>query len=167
MRYSDIRSHLHSGDLLAWSHRGWGSRYDVEVMAVRVFTMSEYCHVGVAYRINGRVTVVEAVGSGVRIFPLSRLVPFYHLSMQLAWNEAAEAFAWSTLGQAYSKWQAVAAHLGLLHAGADTTWQCAEHAQALLALLGCLLRCKPTPTELVAAAQRRPHAVLRLVEADA
>jgi hypothetical protein len=163
MNYTTARSKIRSGDLLAWSHRGWGSWYDLQVMAVRIFTQSEYCHVGVAMRVGGRVLVHEAVGAGVRVFPLSRMAPFYHLPLGLDWNAAAEAFVWKTLGQGYSKLQAIEAHLGRLHAATDDLWQCAELSQELIEQLGCKLECKPTPTRLVYAAQEQRGALLRLI----
>lgn len=153
LTYEAVRGHIKTGDLLAWSHRAWGSWYDLQVQAVRFFTQSEYCHVGVAYTYLDRVLVFEAVGAGVRIFPLSRLVPFYFAPLGLSWNDAAEAFAWSTLGKGYSKWQAIEAHLGVLHAEDDDLWQCAEFAQAIYKRLGLVMNCKPTPTQIVLAAQ--------------
>jgi hypothetical protein len=163
VNYARIRDAIQDGDLLAWSHRGWRSWHDLQIQAVRFFTQSEYCHVGVAYRCGQRMMVYEAVGKGVRIFPLSKLLPFYHLPLGLAWNAAAEQFVWDNYDADYSKLQAIQAHLGRLHAAIDNRWQCAELAQALLKALGLDLACKPTPTELVLAAQKAAGAPLWLV----
>ena len=72
-KYSEYRDQIKSGDLLAWSHRGFRSWHDFKVQAVRLFTQSEYSHVGIAWVVGGRVFVIEAVEPRVRIFPLSKL----------------------------------------------------------------------------------------------
>ncbi len=155
--YEQSRSEIQSGDLLAWSHRKWGSWYDFQVQMVRLFTQSEYCHVGTAWSIGGRVFVLEAVGAGVRLFPLSHLVPFYHLptSNQWPWNIKAEKFALAQLGKSYSKWQAVAAFLGVLKDGSDDKWECAEYAKAILGKCGLELTCNSTPTAIVQAVMEK------------
>ncbi len=155
MRYTAARQKIRSGDLLAWSHRGWGSWYDLQVQAVRVFTRSEYCHVGIAWVVGGRVFVLEAVSAGVRIFPLSRLLPFYWLPLGAAWSETIEEIALSHVGERYSRWQAVLAGLGLLAPGEDRAWQCAEYAGMVLMSAGRDLDCDWTPSGLVLAAQRQ------------
>lgn len=47
-KYAESRDSIRTGDLLAWSHRGIKSFYDFKVWLVRLFTQSEYTHVGVA-----------------------------------------------------------------------------------------------------------------------
>lgn len=152
MNYASARPKIRSGHLLAWTHRAWGSWYDFQIQMVRTFTQSEYCHVGLAWLIGGRVFVLEAVGTGVRIFPLSRLLPFFWLPVPGKWSIEAERFALDQVGQPYSKWQAVLAGFGLLKSGEDTIWQCAEYAQAVLDLAGVKLLGRPTPSNLVAQA---------------
>lgn len=153
--YAQARPSIRSGDLLAWTHRAWRSWYDVQIQAVRFFTQSEYSHVGVAWWAGDKLLVLEAVGAGVRIFPLSRLTPFYWLPMKADWAPEVEAWALDQVGLPYSKWQAVLAGLGLLRAGADNVWQCAEYAQQVLDRLGVPLEGTPTPANLVYQAQRR------------
>lgn len=155
MRYEDVRDQIRSGDLLAWSHRGWGSLYDLQIQAIRVFDRTEYTHVGVAWCVAGRVFVVESVSSGVRIFPLSRLVPFYWLALGAEWSADAENFVIEHLGDRYSKWQALLAFFQALHGGADRAWQCAEFAARLLLKLGCDLGGRYVPSSLVQSALER------------
>lgn len=166
MNYATARPLIRSGDLLAWSHKEWGSFYDLQVQAVRFFTQSEFSHVGVAWRFGERVMVFESVSAGVRLFPLSRQVPFYWTPMPVEWNAAADAFAFETLGQPYSKLQAIAAQLGILKAGRDAVWECAEWAQACYQRLGLELKCKATPAALMEAALGLPNGVQRLVKED-
>lgn len=164
MRYAEARPRIRSGDLLAWSHRGWGSLYDLQVQAVRIFTRSEYCHVGIAWAVGGRAFVLEAVSAGVHIFPLSRLMPCYWLPLGAEWTREAEEFALSHVGERYSKWQAVLAGLHLLAPGADRIWQCAEFACMTLRANGVDLGARVTPSALVLAAQRRGAAAHYLEE---
>jgi hypothetical protein len=167
LKYSDARGHIKSGDLLAWGHTRWGSWYDVQIQLVRMFTRSEYCHVAVAWAFGGRVFVLEAVSTGVRIFPLSRLLPFYWLPQRAKWTPEVEAWALAQVGEPYSKWQAVLAGLGLLKPGADSIWQCAEYAVEVARRAGIELGATVTPTAVVLEAQKQPWSVTRFVEADA
>lgn len=155
MNYADARPAIKSGDLLAWSHRGWKTWHDWQVQAVRIFTRSEYAHVGLAWRVAKRLFVLEAVSSGVRIFPLSRLLPCYWIPLGVRWSQEVEEFALAQVGLPYSKWQAILAGFGMLDKAKDDRWQCAEFAQAVLARAGIELPVDATPTALVHAAQQR------------
>lgn len=153
MDYSAVRPTIKSGDLLAWSHRGWGSWHDFKIQLVRCFTQSEYSHVAVAWVIGGRVFALEAVQPLVRIYPLSKLGDFYHLPMAADWSPATEEFALAHVGEPYSQLQAMAAFFGpLTH---DGLWECAEYASAVLQLAGVDLGPLATPTAVVREAQRQ------------
>jgi hypothetical protein len=151
LSYLTHRPSIRSGDLLAWTHRGLHSYYDLEVQLVRVFTRSEYSHVGLAWDIGRRVLVLEAVRPLIRIYPLSLLLPSYWLERAWDWTEGDVEFALSKVGQRYSKWEAVKSFFGHVTPGLDARWQCAEYAAAVLAREG--LRAEPTPSDLVRAAQ--------------
>jgi hypothetical protein len=152
VKYSLHRDSIQSGHLLAWTHRSWASWYDIQIQLVRTFTQSEYCHVGVAWRAAGRVFVLEAVQTGIRIFPLSRLLPCYWLPIAGKWESEVEAWAMEQVGEPYSKWQCILAGLGLLKPGVDNIWQCAEFAQEVAMRYGVPLACNPTPAAVVNAA---------------
>lgn len=154
MKYLEARPKIRSGDLLAWSHRAWGSWYDLKVQAVRFFTQSEYCHVGIAWRVAGRLFALEAVQPRVRIFPLAKLTPFYWLPMGIHWSPIIEEFALQPVGEPYSENQAVLAFLGKLAIGEDHQWQCAEYAVEVLKACGLDVKCTATPTEVVRAVQK-------------
>lgn len=151
MKYAEARRNIKSGDLLAWSHRGWNSLYDVQIQAIRVFTQSEYCHVGLAWVIGGRVFVLEAVTPKIRIYPLSKLGEFYWLPLGAQWRPETEEFALSKVGEVYSKWQAVKSYFKPLRI--DNKWQCAEYARQVLLRNGVDLGEKVTPSAIVKAAQ--------------
>lgn len=162
MRYLEARPQIRSGDLLAWSHRSWASWYDLQVQAVRFFTQSEYCHVGVAWVIGGRVFVIEAVTPQVRIYPLAKLLPFYWMPLHMPWTEQAEEFALMQVGHQYSKWQAIKAYFG--YVDTDNLWQCAALTNAILRVNQVKLRvASETPSKLVYAALERPGIYQRLV----
>lgn len=133
MKYSNFRHKIRSGDVLAWTHRGWKTWYDIKVQLVRMWTRSEYSHVGIAWVIGGRVFVLEAVSSGVRIMPLSELLPYWWISRP-KWNERIQKRAMKAMGKSYSEFQAVLAGFNLLERGKDDFWQCAEYVSYVLNL---------------------------------
>lgn len=112
MHYEAARGKIKSGDLLAWSHRGWRSWYDFKIQMVRFFTRSEYAHVGIAWVVGGRVLVIEAVMPKVRIYPLSKLGTFYWSSDFIPWATEVEERALSYVGAGYSQLEALAAFFG-------------------------------------------------------
>lgn len=154
MKYADARPLIRSGDLIAWGHDAWSSYHDIEVQMVRMFTRSEYAHVAVAWGVAGRLLVVEAVVPHVRIFPLSKLTPFYWLSGEIRndWSPGVEELALSKVGESYSKWEAVKSFVSRVVPGSNSEWQCAELAAYLRA--GLLLEGyeSPTPATLVRSA---------------
>lgn len=152
MKYSDARPLIRSGDLLAWSHRApwYRSWHDFKIAMVRMFTMSEYSHVGTAWVVGGRVFVIEAVMPLVRIYPLSKLGEFYWMQLEAEWSEATLEYALSKVGEPYSQLQAMQAFFHL--PSADALWECAELARAIAAHDGIDLGNKATPTAVVYAA---------------
>jgi hypothetical protein len=152
MRYAEARPKIKTGDLLAWSHGGWSSWHDIEVNLVRMATRSEYSHVGLALAGGGRVFILEAVGGGVRLFPLSRELPFYWVRRPVALTGRAVDFAFARIGEPYSKWQAIKAYFGLLTTGDDARWQCAEYVLSVLRADGEDLAPRATPSAVVQAA---------------
>lgn len=168
MKYSEARSQIKTGDLLAWSSGSWRSWHDIQVNLVRVFTRSEFSHVGIALVGAGRIFVLEAVSAGVRLFPLSRALPFWWVRRPDERGEfSAEAidFAFDRLGDRYSRLQAIRAFFGTLAAGEDDRWQCAEYVLGVLDAAGEKLTETATPTGVVSAAAR-VWGPIHLVERD-
>ena len=162
-KYSKIRDNIKSGDLLAWSHRGWGSLYDLQIQAVRFATQSEYCHVGLAWIISGRVFVIEAVTPKVRIYPLSKLLPFYMIQIDNNWSPESEEFALAQVGCDYSKWKAIKSFFG--KPDFDSLWQCAALVAEVSKLNGVNLGDRYTPNAVVQVALEQ-DSIIRFVEAD-
>lgn len=165
MKYAAARPEIKSGDLLAWGHERWNSWYDFKIQLVRMFTRSEYCHVAVTWVVAGRVLVLEAVQPRIRIYPLSKLLPFYWFPLRAVWTEEAERFALERVGDAYSEWQGVLAYIGKLGSGEDRRWQCAEYALEVLENASVSVPAYATPSAVVRAAQELPGTVTHFVEA--
>jgi hypothetical protein len=147
MEYNIVRPNIKSGDILAWSHKGWGSWRDFKIQMVRFFTQSEYSHVGIAWVVGGRVFVLEAVQPLVRIYPLSRTGDFYWIPMQLNWSEEVEEEALANVGDKYSQWEAIVAFFTV--PGINNKWECAEYVAHIVTKAGVDLGDKLTPTCIV------------------
>jgi hypothetical protein len=153
MDYVEGRNEIKSGDLLAFTHVGWKSWRDIKIQIVRMFTKSEYSHVGVAWVVGGRVFVLEAVVPLIRIYPLSKCGNFYHIPMDLNWTPDVEGFALSKVGEEYSQFEAILASIDKLEQGANNKWECAEYVKAVFGKAGVVLNGEATPTDVVRSAQ--------------
>jgi hypothetical protein len=152
MQYSEIRHKIKSGDILAWTHSKWGSWRDFKIQMVRLFTQSEYSHVGTAWVIGDRVFVIEAVVPLVRIYPLSKLGEFYLIPTKSNWSESTEAIALSKIGERYSQIDAMLSLFKELRA--DARWECAELVATIARNDGIELGTRYTPTAVIRAAQQ-------------
>lgn len=153
MKYRQARPMIRSGDIIAWSHRGIKSWRDLKIWFVRLFTRSEYSHVGTAWVVGERVFVIEAVMPMVRIFPLSKLGDFYWLQLGAYWRKSTETLALSYVGDEYSQMQAMASPFGT--PPEDERWQCAELVATIARQDSIDLGRVYTPAAVVLAAQKR------------
>ncbi len=153
MIYKQARPMIRSGDVLAWSHRGIHSWHDLKIWFVRMFTRSEYSHVGTAWVVGDRVFVIEAVMPKVRIYPLSKLGDFYWLQMGAYWRKATETLALSFVGDDYSQVQAMVSPF--ITPPKDDRWECAELVATVARQDSIDLGAVYTPSEVVLAAQKR------------
>ena len=119
------RSIIQSGDLLIWStdKKSWFSRACLSL--VRFFTSSEFAHVAIAWRLEGRLYIVEATAPMVRLTPVWDEDEFYHVAADLTWSQSAEEFLLGVIGCHYSIMDSVRAYLGISVAN-DQKYQCAE-----------------------------------------
>jgi len=147
--YKENRDSIKSGDVLAWTHKGIKSWSDFEIWIVRLAQRSEYSHVGVAWCIGERKFVLEAVASGIRIYPLSKKLPCYHIPMDIDWNKDVEDYALSIVGEPYSKWEAIKGFLTGKTTKGDAKWQCAEYTKGILLKSGQQTSGDTTPSALV------------------
>lgn len=128
--YKDIRHTIRSGDLLAWSHKGWKSWHDIKIQIVRFFLQTEYSHVGVSWVVGERVFVIEAVEPCVRIYPLSKLGDFYWLPLKAPWSQSTEEKALSYVGAEYKQLDAIKAFFKPF--GKGKTSECAALVMTIL-----------------------------------
>jgi hypothetical protein len=145
MNYAKARSHIQTGDLLAW--RGYG----LWSWLIRHVTGGAHTHVGVAWWFRDRLFVLEAKERvGVQMRALSNTGSFDWLPTNIEWSIELEAFAFSHLGKRYSYLEAVGAGLGFpVH---NDEFICSEYAAELFRhadRLHGLKKRSPTPTDLV------------------
>lgn len=153
--YEAYRKNIKSGDLIAISHDGWKSVNDFLCQVVRFGQRSEYCHVGLLWKVSGRVFVIESVKPVVRITPLSHFAKtgFYHIPLKKSLSSQELEFALSQVGVGeYSNWQALQAFFKNLNIGEDSLWECAELVVACRRLSGVDLGSIATPSEVVKSA---------------
>jgi hypothetical protein len=140
--YESFRHKIKSGDVVAFDREG----------VVTLFTTSQYSHVGLVWRVSGRLFVLEAVHPYVRIVPLSNFATegFYVLSMKQALSKEETEFALSLVGTAkYSYMDGVKAYLKKLKIGEDKAFQCAEYVISARRLSGVDLGDVATPEAIV------------------
>lgn len=150
MRYSSTRDTIKTGDLLAWKSGSWKSWHDIQALGVRVGTASSFSHVGMAWADNGRVFVIEATTKGVRLFPLSRLVPFYLVRRPTELEVTALEWAFAHIGDEYeSKLKMVWMALLGRDMPEDDRYQCAELYMTIMKKDGEFITCAQNPSALV------------------
>ena len=153
MKYLDYRKNIQSGDLLSWTHRGWGSIHSIVLQVIRFVTRSEYVHVGVAWVHNDRVFVIEAVDPYVRIMPLSNLLACYVTHTPHYFSKEAEEYVFSLVGTAKYSYMEAIKSVFKLNKDPDK-WQCAELVRSIFKANKIDLNCIDTPSELVLAIQK-------------
>ncbi len=160
MKYD--RSKIKAGDVIALSHYKWASIYDFQIQMVRLFTQSEYTHVGLVVEIGGRLMVAESVTPVVRLKPLSEFVDdgFYWIPTNTPISEQEFTFLMSKVGKGrYSKLAAIAAYFNKLKIGTDDNWQCCEYVIAARKLSGLNIKSKAVPSDVVRFLQQQGNPV--------
>jgi hypothetical protein len=123
-RYEDARADIATGDVLMYRGRSLVSR------VICAVTGSPYSHAGMAVWWSGRLMVMEAVGRGVIVTPLSANVRGYHGDVEwfqpvhpLSAGEQGRMVdvAQAELGKEYAQWRTILLGLTLvLHRSVDT-----------------------------------------------
>lgn len=153
MKYSEVRGHIKSGDILAFSNEEWDNIGDLQSQIVKIATQSEFSHCAVAWVVCGRVFVIEASPPLVRIRPLSNVDKFYWIPTDKPMLDEELEFALDKVAvEKYSRVDAVKAFFNRLNIGKNKRWQCSELVIAMRRLSGLVLNCKATPADVVKAA---------------
>lgn len=150
MKYVDARENIRSGDLLAFSHGDWKTWDGIKVNLVRLFTLSTYSHVAIAWVVGGRVFALEAVRPKLRIFPLSKLGEFYHIKLNATWLQTTEEYALSKIGVDYSQLSAIRAFFVPLEN--ENVQECAAYVLEVMEKDGVFLGYMARPDSVVKAA---------------
>lgn len=148
--YANYRQNIRSGDLLVWSNPSDNLLSRIFFTIIRFFTLSEYVHVGIAYRLNHELYVVEAVMPEIKLTLLTDEDKFWHIPMFIDWRQDYADFLLDKLGQPYSVLDAIKGYFGSIGAR-DSKWQCAELAITFYRLTGIDLGANYTPSKLVTA----------------
>lgn len=143
MKYSDWRTHIQSGDILAWDTKGKTPWTRFLIWLGRLGQLTQWTHVGIAWVVGERVLILEAVASGIRDYPLSLDLPVYHLARNTPLTKKQLAFALSKKGEKYSYWECFLSWLKKNNSK-NSSWQCAEYVSAVLNL-----DCQNTPSAVV------------------
>lgn len=125
LNYKNYRENIRSGDLLIWSDDDYSAISSAILKTVRVLTVSDYGHLGIAIRVLNKLFVVEATMPSIRLVPVSDKEEFYHVPMSISWTTNCEDYLISKLGLPYSILDDIRAYFGLI-AENDDKYQCAE-----------------------------------------
>lgn len=162
--YSDMRIFLHTGDLLAWSTDRTTFWSRMLTTFVRFFTLSEFAHVGIAYRDdNGRVYVLEATIPTIQMRLLSEVKGFYHVPMQIQWNDDLDVYLKHYTGKPYSLMDCIRGYLGHTDPS-DDKWQCAELCNDFYKHAGIDLGDNYTPSKVVMEAISVKHTGITFIK---
>ena len=147
--YPDIRDTIQTGDILVWKKDRLSFTSNLFLKGVRLFTLSEFAHVAVAWRVGSRLFAIEATQPYVRIFPISGYDEFYHIPLGIQQvKEENLNFLLDQVGKDYSLLGALRAYLDLPLDHFDNAWQCAELSGEFLRKEGFEIT-GTTPSDLV------------------
>lgn len=133
---------IRSGDLIAWTKSN-GFFNNI----IRLFTLSEYTHVGIAVVEDDGVYVVEAIRPRTAKSRLDVKVPFYHIPMGVDFSTDDYNLLHEYIGKRYSTLQAALSWINV-HID-DDKWYCTELAYDFYSKLGLHFNKKLTPTKFI------------------
>lgn len=148
-----VREEIKTGDLLAWSQSP-GGHESIWIKIVRLFTMSDYGHLSVAWkRGNGKLYHVEAVIPRIRITEVPVNQSFWLIPMSELIDAPVDmSFFDDKIGMKYGILDALRGYFGRV-TKRDDKWQCAELTAEYYLNQGIELKPRSmTPSRVVAAA---------------
>ena len=141
---------IQTGDLLVWSKSSRKKCFPFDYMkVVRLFTLSNYGHVSVAWVENSNVLHVEAVQPRIQktVLPPSEGLYIIPMGLNLSGKDMSEFFS-DKIGLPYGILDAFRAWAGWTLRD-EEKWQCAELALEFYRAIGIDLPDALTPSELV------------------
>ena len=161
--YGSVRDNIKSGDLLIWGKNKLSPISNTLLHLIRILTLSDYAQVGIAWRIGGRLFVVEATIPEIRVTTVSNLEEFYYVNMNIEFTDSLRDWLLDKVGLKYSFKDALRACFGKTCVN-DDRWQCAELANHFYKLSGKDFGTAYTPGQLVYAATEAPgNSIVRVV----
>ena len=163
MDYKEYHSNIKSGDLIVFSATKIRTTYDLLSYIVRLFTMSEYNHVGIAWAIGDRNLIVEAQVPEIKISPLKKLGSFYHIPMDVNFTDEALEILLDKVGQKYSYLEAIKAYFKKNdHTNDD--WICVDYVKYFYESIGIDIGSVSTPSDVVTNVIKKLNKPLLYVE---
>lgn len=144
-RYVD---NIKTGDIVVFSATKIKDISSFFSYIVRLFTMSEYNHIGVVWVTNGRHFVIEAQIPEVKITPLKNMGEFYHIPMDLIVNEEHLELLFEKIGEPYSMFEAVRAYFKKNNTD-NHNWICVELIDYFLFIMDVKIGKIYTPSDVV------------------
>ena len=163
MDYKEYHSNIKSGDLIVFSATKIRTTYDLLSYIVRLFTMSEYNHVGIAWAIGDRNLIVEAQVPEIKISPLKKLGSFYHIPMDVNFTDEALEILLDKVGQKYSYFEAIKAYFKKNDHTHDD-WICVDYVKYFYESIGIDIGDVNTPSDVVKSIIRNHNKSLHYVE---
>lgn len=133
---------IKSGDLVTWKGRK-GFINNI----IRLFTLSEYTHVGIAVVEDDDIYVVEAVSPCIRKIKLSGRTPFQVIPMNVNYDITLDNFLNSIIGRRYSMIQAILSFFNIYID--DDNWYCTELGYEFYSRVGVKFDKNLTPTRFI------------------
>lgn len=169
--YSQVRSTIQTGDLLAWRITRSTSIFDVILSLYQKVFRRKFSHVAIAVRVGNRLFAVEAVPKAVRIIPLSFLDNFYLIRTRVPKSDKHFGLLSKHLGKPYSLWDLVKNILGFK--GDDRELYCSELALKFYDEIGFFVTQVdefddrlPTPDDIVNRVLAETKGIIEFVRID-
>lgn len=148
LQYKECMRCVKTGDILAFTGPKVGSRTHFFAYLVRLFTMSEYSHVGIAYKMENRLYLLEAQVPEVRITPMGDRGNYYLIPMNVKVPQTVVDSLLREVGEEYSIMEALRSYFGLNNFK-DKKWICTEYVKYYLDMMGVELKKVKTPSDVV------------------
>lgn len=147
----DLRG-VKSGDILVWNDSFKGqSRFGA---LIRIFTASDFTHVGIALRGEDGLYCAEANIPKIQVVKVSPNNRLFYIPTPIHHDEVGQKFLDDTKGMKYSYIDAVRALFGIVNRE-DERYQCAEYVVDYFREYGVDLGNVYTPSRVVKAAMHK------------
>lgn len=112
---------IKSGDLIVWNRES-----GIYSTLIKIATLSEFTHVGIAVEEDDGIYIIEALPPVVRKIKMDLRTPFMYIPMNVEFDAFDYEYLHSFIGRKYSKLQAVLSLLDIYIN--DDKWYCTEMA---------------------------------------